>query len=622
MTLSPLEVACRRTAAILAAAIVMFLVGAAPASAHGELERSDPPNGGMVEIGRSTLNLWFTDAIISDASSFDLRTEGGAEVDVTVSVSEAEGGGVVRIEAEPLAKGTYVLDWKVLSLDDGHSSTGSVLFGVGTRPVAVAAEGSGLPGAPGLLLRWLDLLAIMLAIGALAVSGRVLGSMGEPGTGPRRRARLVAAVAAGVAVVSGAVIPFIGTHRSGGSLGIWFDATSTTLLRTPWGHLWLAREIALVIAAAALWSWARRRNDWGRPRIAVVALVGVAWLESSAGHASSLPGRSGLAAIASASHLVAAGVWAGGLIVLVLCLLPMMRLAPDTRGPSVASAWRAYSPIAATAAVVLVATGLYQSGRHVPDLSSVTSTVYGGGVLGKVVLVAGALALAGVNTMLVNPGLASRVGRVLGKPVGWTPVPLRRFTTVLAAEAAVLVVATGYAALLTSVPTARELGTATAATAPYTSNVGGLFVTFEEVPAGPDQSRIIVQARSTLKPEPGRILGVVVVLNGPSGTTSSVSLEPVGPGRYEAQTPAPGRGAWSASVAVQRAGLPDAVTKVDWTVAARTDDRVRPLEVATTALALLMLTALVAAFALIHRHRRQQPTRLSPLVGEKAGSSR
>ncbi len=57
---------------------------------------------------------------------------------------------------------------------------------------------------------------------------------------------------------------------------------------------------------------------------------------------------------------------------------------------------------------MLLATGVYEAGRHVPTTASLTSTLYGQAVLVKTLLLVGALALAGLNTLLVNPGLVSR----------------------------------------------------------------------------------------------------------------------------------------------------------------------------------------------------------------------
>jgi len=277
--------------------------------------------------------------------------------------------------------------------------------------------------------------------------------------------------------------------------------------------------------------------------------------------------------------------------------------------------------MAAVATAVLLATGLYESGRHLPDLNSVFSTIYGGAVAGKVILVAVALLLAGFNTLLINPGLAAPVGRILRRPVGWAPVSLHRFTTVVAAEAVILVVAVGAAALLTSVPTSREVETAARETTVHSDNVDGLFITFEEVPAGADESRLIVRTRSTDKPERGPISGVSVLLAGPSGTTTNVSLNSIEPGRYETETARLIPGSWQASVAVQRDNVPEALTQVQWTVPAAIPEGARPLEVATTGLAILLLAAVASAVWLVRR-RREHPTLTDQLVHEKTGRQR
>ncbi|TFC22973.1 copper resistance CopC/CopD family protein [Cryobacterium glucosi] len=590
-----------RAAAILLAAFALVLFGASPAWAHSGLERSDPPNGGVISVGRSALTLWFTEAIAADASTFELHTSDGVRVVVTASVSETDDGGIVRIHTQPLEKATYLLDWKVLATDDGHTSNGSVYFGVGTRPTGVASAAGGLPDLPGLLIRWIDLSAIILGIGAIAVSGRVLGSMGAAGTAPRRRSLLIGALATGVAVVTGALTPFLLTQPGGGSLGDWFDATWATLTGTPWGYLWSGREIALVIAAATLYRAARSRQPGGQLRVAVVALVAVVGLESWAGHASTLPRGSALAVLAAASHLVAAGVWAGGLAILALCLIPLLRRNRDTRGPILASAWRAFSPMAAIATVVLVATGLYEAGLHIPDLNSVASTVYGAVVAGKLVLVAAALILAGINTLLVNPRLAARVGRVLGRSGGWAPVPPRRFAAVVGAEILILVLAVGAAGLLTSVPTAREIASATQQTTLHTATVDGLFVTLEHVAAGPDRSRLIVRARSIVKLEAQPVSDVTVTLAGPTGTTGEVILERIEQGRFEAEIAQPTAGGWNAIVALDRDGLPTAVAQVDWTVAAASPADARPLEVVTSVLAILLLGAMLGVVIVARR---------------------
>jgi copper transport protein len=615
-----------RLASTLFAAFVLLALGASPASAHSELERSDPPDGGVAAVGRSVLTLWFTEAISAEASTFELRTSAGVRVATRTTVSEADDRGIVRITTEPLSKATYQLDWNVFASDDGHTTSGALVFGIGTRPATVTAAAGGLSGLPGSLLRWIDLSAIILAIGAVVVSGRVFGSMGEMGTTPRLRSLFIGSLAAGVAVASGVITPLFVTQRGESTLGEWFATTLAILIGTGWGNLWLARDVALVVAAAALFAATRSSRSIGWARIAAGALLAVVVLESWAGHASTLHSGTALAVFASATHLVAAGIWAGGLAVLAICLLPLMRRHPATRGRILGSAWRTFSPMAAIATVVLLATGLYEAGLQVPDLGAVASTVYGGTVAVKVALLGVALSLAGVNTLLVNPRLALRVGRLLGQPAGWVPLPTRHFVKVVAAEVLVLVVAVGAAGVLTSVPTSRDLAAATRQTELHSAAVDGLFVTLEQVAAGPNRSRLIVRARSVVKLEQTPITGVSATLVESTGRRD-VRFERIEPGRYEAETSQLTPGTWTASVTLHRDGLPVAVARFEGTVVAEGSESVGALEIVTTVLAVLLLAVLLGSLLFIRRRSRAAVGKPLPLPSaeherEKVGSRR
>jgi uncharacterized membrane protein len=266
---------------------------------------------------------------------------------------------------------------------------------------------------------------------------------------------------------------------------------------------------------------------------------------------------------------------------------------PDLRGPVLSTVWRGFSPMAAVASVVLLATGLYEAGVHVPGTGFLRSTVYGGAVTAKAVLVVVALALAGLNTLLVHPRLATAAGRRLGRPPGWAPLSPHRLTSLVAAEAVVLVVGVAAAAVVTSVPTAREVAAATRATAPHHEDVNGLYVTFEDLPAGPDRATLLVRVRPTVLPEPAPVVEVRVALAGPGPAAGTVALVPVEAGRYEAATPRPGPGAWTATVTVVRPGMADTVTHARWIVADPGDAGTRPFRLVTTGIAVLLLLGLL-----------------------------
>ncbi len=603
----------RRWVTTLAAVLVLMVASALPASAHGTLDRSEPPNGGKVAEGRSTISLWFSEPIRSQASLFDLHTVDGVRAVITVFAHEADGGAFVEINTDDLLKATYILDWTVLSLDDGHPSRGSVIFGVGDWPVVVES-GSNRPPAPAALaVRWMDLMAIMLAIGALTVSGRILDSAGKYGQGVRRRVLRIGRFGALTAVVIGVITPFMRVPRSDNSLGTWTDTTWSTLMGTSWGRWWTAREVGLILLAVILGFLAAGSRGTGIRRTAWATVVGVAGIEAWLGHASTLPRQSWLVAGASAGHLVAAGIWAGGLAILVVCLGPTMWRRPESRGPLLSTVWQSFSPVAVFATVALFATGLYESGRHLPDLGSAASTVYGTAIGAKILLMGLGLALAGANTLLINPLLAGRVARRLHRPAGWAPISLRGFNTVVVIEALVLAVAVVFAGLATSVATTRDVAAAAAETAPMSANVDGLFVTFEALPAGAGQSRLIVRTRATTKPEPGPITAVDVSLESSSTPVTTLLLTTIEAGRFETETARLTPGLSNVSVIIHRDGTPDAVARIAWETPVPVPASAGPLELATTGIAALLVLA-TSAFVQMKRRPRLTPTETKQLV--------
>ncbi|WP_425954883.1 copper resistance protein CopC [Xylanimonas sp. McL0601] len=597
-----------RALAALGCGLAIVVGSASAAPAHAELVRSDPSAGGTAAVGRTAMTLWFTEAVELGPADVRLTTLDGREVLVTVASSE---DAVIGLATPPLSRATYVLDWHAVSLDDGHSSAGSVLFGVGVRPAAASPGSSGRTAPDAVALRWLDLSALVLVGGSLAVSRRAQRSAGAFPAGTRRRSELVGACAAVVAVVTGAMTPVLVTRSGAESLGARVHTVADLLTGSAWGHLWMARGAALVVVALALLRDAgpgeQARAGRRRWAMAVVALVGALWCDASAGHAASIPARSGLAALATAGHVAAASVWVGGLAVLAGCLAPELWRSTGQRVALLAAALRAFSPVAAVAAAVVLATGVYAAAREVPDLHALTGTVYGGAVLAKVALVALALALATANTLLVRGPLAGRVARALRRPVGWAPLPPRRLPALVAAEVAVLAVAVAVAALLTSVPTAREATVTEQLRYLHTAQVDGLFITLEDVPAGTVSSRLVVRTRATVRPEVAPVDAVEVLLAGPAGE-SHVPLAPVEPGRWDAPAPALAPGSWTVSVAIQRGDLPISTTQVRWVVAAPPGDGVGPLEAAAAGLAIVLLVGTAVGVGLARR--RDEPSEL------------
>src|SRR6516162_10186135 len=207
----------RSAALALGAAAAMVLL-AQPASAHADLVRSDPPNGSVLARAPSVARLWFSEEISPEFSSARIVDRHGA----AIAGAHAQGGGDPRqltVELPGLGRGTYGLVWRVLAEDDGHATSGVVVFTVGGTaaapgaiPVAASAGVAGTAATPvGVLLRWLGLCALAGLVGCLAVAGPVLGrarAAFAPDTvaiGALAARRRLLAVAAGCAAAAAAV---------------------------------------------------------------------------------------------------------------------------------------------------------------------------------------------------------------------------------------------------------------------------------------------------------------------------------------------------------------------------------------------------------------------------------
>jgi copper transport protein len=593
----------RRGAAVLLVALLLALLVPSAAQAHSELERSDPLDGAVVPVGRTTMTMWFGEPVAAASSSFVLHTQDGSIVPTTTT-SGSRATTVIEIRTDPLARDTYQLDWRVFSLDDGHTTSGTLVFGAGLRPAPPASRGAQTPPSALLLVRWVDLTALLAAIGALAVGDRVLRTAGGRA---RRWARAIALTAVLSSWWAGALTPFFRTFDQTLGLGLWWDQTWLVLTDTPAGRSWLARQVALTVAVAAVAVWVRMLERPHPSRaVALCAVTAAAGCGAWAGHAATLTSGSAMVALASTAHVVAAGVWAGGLGVLAFTLVPTMRGSKGQRGALLRPVWRAYSPMAAVSTVVLVATGLIQAGHHMPGLGAVTTTVYGAGVAAKTVLMVVAMGFAALNTAVVNPGLVIRADVRLPRVALWrlTLSSPRRFAATVTAEVAVLVLAVAMAALVTSTATSRADLAARRPTTVHAERADGLYVTFEEVPGGPSKGRLIVRLRSVTRPDPAPVTGVDVDLDS-GGDHLRVPLALTDADRYEGTTAEPGPGTWTATVLVHRTGAADTVTSSSWTVDPKAGEG-GAFQAVTTALAAALLALLLATMLLLRKRRRAE----------------
>jgi methionine-rich copper-binding protein CopC len=113
----------------LVVAACVLALGAATASAHGVLDRTDPRAGGSVKTTPSQVRLWFTGALEPAYSRVQVLDAGGHRADLGDGGVDEANRALLRVSVPPLAPGAYRVVWRVLSVDS-HVTEGQFSFRV------------------------------------------------------------------------------------------------------------------------------------------------------------------------------------------------------------------------------------------------------------------------------------------------------------------------------------------------------------------------------------------------------------------------------------------------------------------------------------------------------------
>src|SRR5437763_7461164 len=116
-------------ACLLAASLVFLLAGGA--QAHSLLVKSDPPSGAKLATAPASVQMTFSEGAEPAFSSFAVidRTRKHFEAGTPPTIDRVKG--LVTVPLQPnLAAGNYVVQWKVVSVVDGHLTRGSFAFNV------------------------------------------------------------------------------------------------------------------------------------------------------------------------------------------------------------------------------------------------------------------------------------------------------------------------------------------------------------------------------------------------------------------------------------------------------------------------------------------------------------
>ena len=351
--------------------VVAFLAGpmAGVASGHAALVHANPAPAATLTDSPQAIRLTFSEAVEPSVSDVNVVDSAGKSLSGGAPPTTNASQRSLEVPVETLGRGTYTVDWRVVSSDDGHGTSGSYVFGVGVAPPGSAATSiTSTPSSSPLEVaaRWVLLVGLVALLGA-AVAG--VARFGGRGTSDL-------ALAAGgwlASIVGLALLAEAQRRTASSSFGTFID--------TPTGHALIRRALAVTIAGAALAvAWRAPRARRGALLVVVLAAVAAITFHVGAGHAATGPWPSALTITAQTAHVAAAGIWFGGLAALLLGI----------RGePSAAAgdAVRRFAVVAAIALVVVVATGTLRAIDELSSFGQLFTTGYGRAILAKIVLV-------------------------------------------------------------------------------------------------------------------------------------------------------------------------------------------------------------------------------------------
>ncbi|MFG3601259.1 copper resistance CopC family protein [Micromonospora chersina] len=555
----------RRLGRLLAALAVVgltVLVGPAPARAHAYLASSAPADGAVLDRAPETLTLAFTEHVELSAVRVALVDGDGRHWAVTGLALRGADGEPAAEDAdseEPvtlvaglpaLPPNTYHVSWRTLSSDDLHTTSGTLVFGVGRQVTAAGAAGPVGPGPRETAARAAGLLGLAVLLGGAALA-LLAGRRRSPGPtldhALRRRLLVVSGYGGAVALLAA---PLQLAIQLAGAAGGW-----RLLADQLTGGRWLLREAGTATLLVVVLRAAHRLRTAPDARIAPAGVaVGLAGALAAAagaallGHPAGGPVRT---ALLGGVHVLAAGGWAGAVLAAAAALLPVARRTAE-RAAQLRAVLRAFATLAVGCVTLLVLTGLLLTGPQVATVDALLGSPYGVLLLAK----AGVAAVAGL--------LGLRTARRLRR----ADLPRRG----LLAEAGALAVVLGLAGALAAAGPARGPAFPVAGAARTEPQVSGqvadLVDTVAVRPNHPGRNIVSIAVGDTRRPAPAPVTGVSLLLTGPNGEQAGHPVTRTADGWVvtvdDIRTP----GAWRVGVTVLRDGLPPVTDTHPWLVPA------------------------------------------------------
>lgn len=350
-------------------------------SAHALPQSAIPAEGSEVQTAPALVEITFGETPDPRLSSITVVNGSGLSVDAGPTIAVPAHPLELEVPLKPISTGVYTVTWKTVSEVDGHLATGAYAFGVGVSATSANAHAARSVVSPpptfvAVVSRWLFFIGLMGIVGVASTCLIALRTV--PPFATRALIALWVVAALGVAGV-------VEAERE--AAGVTWASVFTTSLAT----VLIQRIAALVVTAAGIAALAIPRAK-RRDLAVVVAGFGAAasmWVDVAASHAGAqAPVAVNL--LAQWAHIVAGGVWIGGLLALIVAVRGQPS---EVKGRAV----RRFSATAGVAIVMVALTGTFRAVIEVGSIGQLVSTAFGVLILVKVGLFVALAALGAIN---------------------------------------------------------------------------------------------------------------------------------------------------------------------------------------------------------------------------------
>jgi copper transport protein len=386
---------------LLVLALLGLLVLPAAASAHAVLLKAVPATGAVVDKAPTEVRLTFSEEI--NRVGARVRVVGPDGKAYAQGKPTVRGKVLTQPVAAGLPEGTTTIVWSVISAD-GHHIRSTTAFSVDqpTQPGALALTESAEPRGSNIAMSTIRALRFTAIVGLIGLAAILLVVW----TPLIRRGRERDSATADAADTAFRLI----AHRLAWLFPLLLIAATLGYVPAEaWSQGISLRDVfelrqgqiniaMLVLALGALPLLVRTARGGGRWLAAATTLfaIALACTPGLSGHASAQP-SAWLWELVDAVHVLAAGVWGGGLLVLAVGAPAVYRATTsETRAPLLHGIVRRFTRLALIGLVALLLTGTVAAITLAGSVTALWETPWGRIVLAKVVVVVLAVATASV----------------------------------------------------------------------------------------------------------------------------------------------------------------------------------------------------------------------------------